>query len=996
MNITPSPEQDAIRRYPLGPLRIAAGAGTGKTTTVALRLEYLIETGAVDPERALGITFTNKAAAELADRISHRIGSDAVEVLTYHSFAYQTLQEFGAYLGIERTARIITPGFVRQLMRQALAAGEYQHLDLTAPGPRVEEIATLAGQLADNLLEPAEVAAGDGDVGLKRSEILDTLTRYGALKHQHGVLDFGDLIRSAYNLVTRHPTVRDRIRSRYDIVLLDEYQDTNPAQRELFAAVFGDGFPVTAVGDADQTIYEWRGASRANFAGFPLHFPAPDGPAPTLPLTLNRRSAKRILEAANAIRRRIGESDAANDLAPAEESGDGVVEVNWFADAESEAIWIGDKILELHADGTPWREIAVLFRKNRHIPIIRDALTAAGVPLQVVSLGGLLGVPEVTDVYAWLRILSDPTDSAALARILLGSRYMLGLQDLLPANELAEHNRSSLLEAALDLHEFPRPAAGSAFARFRADFSHFLRLAQGVTLVELCRSILSHTRAWTEVDSMEPAAGLSARLNLYRFLDLVEGWSPLEGRPSLEAFLDYVATLLEESAPEELDLADPGTADAVSLITVHRAKGMEWDVVFVPALAELNFPARARSHDNPNTQAQRLPFEQRLDAGLLSPLSAAAPGELNKQLSRWHEAQEWRTAYVAATRPKSALYASGAGWAGSHKKAKEPSALWQLLDELEVSTTSRREEAPAQAPEPARQREEVVTPDHLFVQGVAGALRQAVADPGYPRSLATDPTAYDDQVEQLDLQLQNLVAARSESRVDEQVTSVTGLVTYATCPQRFFWSEVDPLPPRPAPWLRRGVELHRQIEMHNRGIVPLELPGADSYDFGPDESSPGEGSFAAFEASRFGQTKPEWTEVGFRLKVRETAVRGRIDAIYQDNTSWEVVDFKSGKRSDNPALTVQLMAYAMAALDAGFGLESPSDLKVTFAYLGDGLEEVTHIADEEWMKTARRRVDEIVERIEAAAFEPQPSAVCHNCDYLKFCDAGKAWVKDHP
>ena len=247
-SIVPSPEQQVIIDYPLQPLRVDAGAGTGKTTTMALRLAHLLDTGRVDA--ALGVTFTNKASHELQVRIEQlRTSKDVgvVDVTTYHGFAHGLLSEFGAYVGVERSSRLVTPGFVRQLLRDSLAAGRYQALDVSAPGHRVEDLAALNGQLADNLQWPGQVSPGDQEVGEKRAELLEALSRYEDLKLQLGVLDYGDLIRLAHRLLAETPAVVEELRDRYQVVLLDEYQDTNPAQRQMLRLVFGDGFPVGAI-----------------------------------------------------------------------------------------------------------------------------------------------------------------------------------------------------------------------------------------------------------------------------------------------------------------------------------------------------------------------------------------------------------------------------------------------------------------------------------------------------------------------------------------------------------------------------------------------------------------------------------------------------------------------------------------------------------------------------------------------------------------------------
>ena len=236
-----TPEQQAIVAHKLEPLRIAAGAGTGKTATVTDRLVHLIEGGLL-PEAALGITFTNKAAEELADRLRAALPAFArdgreVEVTTYHGFAFSLLQEFGVFVGVERDAQVIGPGYVRQLLFESLGAQTYEHLDLAAAPQRVAEAATLAGQLGDNLLSIDDLlgstSSDAGDPWPARRDLAAVVRGYEALKVRLGVVDYADLIRFAHRLVADHPNVAERIRERYRFVVLDEYQDTAPAQRQL-------------------------------------------------------------------------------------------------------------------------------------------------------------------------------------------------------------------------------------------------------------------------------------------------------------------------------------------------------------------------------------------------------------------------------------------------------------------------------------------------------------------------------------------------------------------------------------------------------------------------------------------------------------------------------------------------------------------------------------------------------------------------------------------
>ena len=273
MSFTPSPEQQQIIDFPTDrPLRVAAGAGTGKTTTIVLRLQAAIRSG-TSPEQALGLTFTNKAAEELSDRLRESLPELAaegreVEVTTYHGFAYGLLREFGAYVGIERDVRLISPGYVRELIHQELAtADEYLHLDLTAPPQRVNETAMLMRQLADNLMTPAELIADpcpETTIEAKRWELAHIAHRVQTMKERLGVVDYGDLVRLVYRVLSEHPAVAARIAARYRMVLLDEYQDTDPAQRRLLTAVFAGGLAVTAVGGQSR-----RDATRRLPTGLP-------------------------------------------------------------------------------------------------------------------------------------------------------------------------------------------------------------------------------------------------------------------------------------------------------------------------------------------------------------------------------------------------------------------------------------------------------------------------------------------------------------------------------------------------------------------------------------------------------------------------------------------------------------------------------------------------------------------------------------------------------
>lgn len=1016
----PLPEQKAVADYGLRPLRVTAGAGTGKTAAMAYRLSALIERG-VAPEQALGITFTNKAAQELAERLRRHLPDldkegRQVEVDTYHGFAYGLLAEFGALVGVERGVRVITPGYTRQLLREALGAGPRRALDLTAPGPRVDELAGLAGRLGDHLRMPEDLIesnGGDPEVVARRLEMGRVLAAYAERKRELGVIDFADMVGFGYRLLSEHPEVADRLRRRYQVVLLDEYQDTNPAQRELLRCLFTAGYPVTAVGDPDQTIYEWRGASLENFAAFPRHFPEADGtPAATLPLSENLRSTTRIVELANLVRRRISRTSGLPFLRPREGTGPGEVQTGWFHNAIEEALWIARTLWDLHESGEieRWKDIGVLFRRHRDMGPVREALEQHGIPVEVASVGGLLEVPEVGELHAWLRLLGR-ADDAALIRVLLGSRYRLGLADLLPLSVQRDSGRPrdeeeegptpAMLEVVDRLEECPglSPEAEERLHGFRDTFRRLLEAAQGLSLVDLCRLVLEEIGAWPETEALDDAARLSARLNLYRFLDLAEAWSPLEGAPSLEAFLDYLDLVSEDGAADELDTAQVSGEDAVVLLTVHRAKGLEWPVVVLPALAKGVFPGTPHTLEDPREHPQFLPHDLRLDREWLPELPDE-PKQRAAVFRQLHEDQEWRASYVAITRAERRLLLTGAYWY-SLKKAKEPGPLFLLaLDSGAARAVSIRE--PGEPPLSLRLDSKAESPDPLFPDGWRAALRQAATDPARPRQQAAErgiATGFASAAERLAEVLQGLpVPAVQAEAASPFRTTVTGLVTFASCPLRFHWTNVDRLPRRPAPQLRHGLDLHRRIERFNRGGLTLEDAEEGTYDMPPGEGAGRGDPFRVFLSSRFAESRPVLTEAQFELAAGAVRVAGRIDAVYEPEPGvWEVVDFKSGRRRSDPARRVQLEAYAVAVADAGFADAPPARTRVTFAFLGGGrIQEESEDVDEAWLQAARGHLDELAGQAAAGVRTPSPSTPCRDCDFARFCPEGGAWLAAHP
>ncbi len=752
----PTAEQAAVIGAPLGPMAVIAGAGSGKSETMAARLVWLVANQLVRPERVLGLTFTRKAAGELADRVRSRLsalrrvgiggleGTDDVElagepvISTYHAYAGRLVADHALREGLEPSLRLITPAVCWQLAARVVSAyeGPMDAIEWT-PATVTAAVLALAGELAEHLREPDDVVAvgrwieseiaAAGSVPRAVSDVLKTqrtreqllplVTAYAVAKADREVMDYGDQMAIAARIATRHPGVGQLERARYQVVLLDEYQDTSHAQLVLLRALFGCGHAVTGVGDPCQSIYGWRGASAGNLRRFTTDFAAArDRPAPVQVLSTSFRNTGRVLAAAGAIQAelRAAAPDVPLLAAPPERSGRGLVRCALLASVHDEAAWVAAQVVTLlnlepglAPDGRAWtdgdlaqvrpRDIAVLCRKRTQFAALRAALEARGVPVEVVGLGGLLTVPEVADIVATLQVMHDPSASGALARLLTSPRWRIGPADLvalgrraraiardgeaaagesgsrdgeLVAGAISDLTRDvgSLVEALDDLGS---PAAYSFAgygrlaalgAELRALRAHAARpLAELVTEVERALGLDIEVAARPGAD---PAA---ARADLDAFADAAAAFAGDAQDPTLGAFLAYLAAA--ETEEFGLEAGQVGDTDSVKLATVHAAKGLQWPVVFVPGLAEGPqrhvFPAKPRITTRWTENARLLPFSLRGDAADLPPLARLNSTELsefNEACTARDLAEERRLGYVAATRAVYLLSCSGYWW----------------------------------------------------------------------------------------------------------------------------------------------------------------------------------------------------------------------------------------------------------------------------------------------------------------------------------------------
>lgn len=827
----PTPEQRLVIEAPLAPSLVVAGAGSGKTETMAARVVWLLANGIVEPDQVLGLTFTRKAAGELAERVRKRLrtlaraaaaegvvlggsldpargdalaGLSRPTISTYNSYAASVVADHALRLGLDPSARLLGEAAQWQLASEVVEAWSDDLDTDAATSTVVEAVLALSGALDEHLLDAAGARAGvEGileaiaatpagtpprepyaDVKKllrslgERVRVLDLVAEYRTRKRAGDAIDFGDQVALAARLALDVPEVGAGERQRFRVVLLDEYQDTSYAQLTLLGALFGGGHPVTAVGDPHQSIYGWRGASAGGLEGFPTSFPQvrEDGtraPADVHLLSTSWRNDRLILAAANHVAAPLRASAtrvAVPVLAARDGAGEGRVHAHVAETLEDEARAVARFVRDRWRPARPGRErvtAAVLCRKRSQFEPLRRALRDAGLPVEVVGLGGLLSAPEVVDLVALLQTAHDPSRGDALMRLLTGARTRLGAADLHAlaawSGELAARHdgrarardraatgggsrggetassstsvdvppttgadaaasgvvveadavdERSIVDALDAISELP--AAGwtsrggrtlSAVGRARlGELAATLRVLRAHTYLSVPELVGEAERLLgldIEVAARAHTSPGRARAQLDAFRDVAVEFARSADHPNLGGFLAWLEAADSRENGLDMPVSEPDP-DAVQLITVHAAKGLEWDVVAVAGLVDGGLPATpTQGKDGPKDSAWltglgSLPYPLRGDRHDLPTFEyagAADPKDLEERRRRFvldagdHEvAEERRLAYVALTRARSDLLLTAAWWGDGTRVRKVSTFLTELAEAGLVET----------------------------------------------------------------------------------------------------------------------------------------------------------------------------------------------------------------------------------------------------------------------------------------------------------------------
>jgi DNA helicase II / ATP-dependent DNA helicase PcrA len=1050
--------QEAAVTHPGGPLLVVAGAGTGKTRTLTRRFAWLVDQG-VPADAILALTFSSPAAAEMRERLETQLESpyEELHVATFHSFCTRLLQDEALEAGVDPFLSPVTPADRLALLLERLDDLTLRHHETRGnPAALLASFVSRIDRLKDELVSSADycryaealLAHASGDAALSRAqrelEFARLYADHDRMLAERGALDFGDLIVRAFRLLHERPHVRERVARRFRHVLVDEYQDTNFAQGRLLRLLVEEHRNVTVVGDDDQAIYRFRGASRKNLLDFDREFPD----AVVVRLVRNYRSGRRILDAACAV------------VAPTPEriekklrgASGGRVRFWRCRSERAQAQAVAAEAERLIADGVPPEEICVLVRSVKSEgAALASALEERAVPARTCGAAAYFQRAEVRDVLAWLRALADPSDSGAVVRALSRPPVELRSVDVARLTQLARRRKldmPSAIAAALEgpqLSEEGRDRARAFLRLYRSASAAFEDRRPDAFVLRLIERIgLRRQQVFaTQADTVERLR------NIAKLSELAASYMRREPQATARDFSRYLAAVAESGLREEEAMGTPA-APAVQVMTMHAAKGLEFDHVFVLGLSAERMPGPFRP------QADGVPDEL---------LKESLPPADDRDA---HEAEMRRLLHVAMTRARKGLVLAWPEAGAPHyggtptgpplAGTPRPSPFYEdaraaleadeeiceeelfgpaeglhstfriMRDEL-LDTVARvggrlgemRLDTYLDVDQAVSRYVELIKVAALIERAKEGQSLDA-ALPAVNEILAQCVTPEQREIlEQsaLDSWLRDTErdpARRpataqngSEPSLDPFIPrrgrglmlSASDIDTYRICPLKYKFARVFRIPQEPTIHQRFGIVLHQVLErFHASGGGPLstlmELFEASwrRSGFG-DSDDERQWRLRAVEAlerywrlDRDSEAVPIWFERSFAFRLGPHLLRGRVDRVDRHpDGSYELIDYKTGKAKTESELRedVQLSLYQMGARES-WRLETSAQ---SYFYVLSGQKVPVEHSDEE-LERVKTTIADIAGGILKQRFDPTPSPdVCRLCDYRIICPAAE-------
>jgi DNA helicase-2/ATP-dependent DNA helicase PcrA len=953
-----NPQQKEAVTYGKGPLLIIAGAGTGKTTVITRRIAYIIQQGLAQPDQILALTFTDKAAEEMEERVDILVpyGYTDIWISTFHAFGDRILRENALIFGLSPDFKVLNQAQASVFLREHLFEFDLSYFrPLTDPTRYISAFISIFSRLRDDDISPEEyinyvkkleVRLSENpqdkklqEYYLQQKEIAYAYAKYLELLESQGKVDFGNQFYLVLKLFRQHPLILKKYQDKFKYILIDEFQDTNFAQYQLAKLLAQESRNITVVADDDQCIYRWRGAAYSNVLNFIQDFPE----AKRISLLINYRSNQAILDSAYRLIQhnnpdRFEVRANINKKLIALKEGEGP-QFFYFDTHLLEADFVARKIKEMvEKDNFKYNDFAILVRSNSDAKGYIESLNMLGIPVRFSGSQGLYQQEEIRLCIHFLRFIASPSDSLSLFSLISSELYLINMEDLTLCMHYARRHNQTLYYVFKNIYHIEqlkelKKDTFLLIERFLKDMERFLELSRSLSVGRLLYTFLNESgylKKLIEKPSLENE--LKVR-NLARFFSIVRDFELVAQDNRTSNFINYLDLLIEAGDDPATVELEPDV-DAVNVLTVHKAKGLEFKVVFLVSLVNDRFPVRRQSQ----------PIE--------------IPEELIKEVlpeGDFHLQEERRLFYVGMTRAKEKLYLTSAQDYGTTRRKKPSQFIIEALGE------------------------DILKKEKTSTSGLETISRFASVQPT-PIPVSLPP--------------QEGIITLSYFQIDD----------YITCPLKYKYVHILHVPIMEHHTVLYGRAMHEAITRYLRykmsGMTPEPEFLIRSFEeiFNPEgflskehqeekEKIAKQALFRFYYDEEQRKKLPTHIEKDFSFIYENNRIIGRFDRLDLEPDGGIITDFKSSDINDQEEAdkrtkeSLQLMIYSLAYKE--IFKEYPKEVRLYF--LESGIIGRASFEDKD-LEKAKEKILKASLGIRKQIFEPKPDYMsCQWCAYNSIC-----------
>ena len=954
-----------------GPLLIVAGAGTGKTTVITERIKWLIAQKLAKPSEILALTFTNKAAQEMEERVDVAMpyGNTDMWILTFHSFCDRILRNEAIQIGLDPGYHLLSQTEITQFLIANLFYFKLKYFrPLGNPTKFVRGMLQHFSRLKDEDIAPEEYVRWVKNQKLnikkqndksklkiseeeikKYQELAGAYRTYEELKIKEGIMDFGDLISNTLKLFRKRPNVLKEYQEKFKYVLVDEFQDTNFAQYELLKVLASPNKKpnLTVVCDDSQSIYKFRGAAVSNILQFMKEYKK----AKQIVLNKNYRSSQMILDHAyqlikhndpDTLEAKLGISKNLKKMRQVKEMP---IEFIWADRVENEAEKVAKTIKQLIDKDYQFKDFAILVRANNHAEAFVRALSRNAIPYQFLGPGQLFRQPEVKDLIAYLKVLDNFENNVALYRVLSMENFNISARDLAAINNYARRLNFSLFEACEQIDKV------SISKETRKKIDIFIKMVHrhlGLLTKETAGQILFYfledSGLLKKLTEYKISIDERKAQNISKLFDRLRTYEIDHEDASVTAVVSWINLSMQLGESPLASDVDWMEENRVNILTVHSAKGLEFPIVFLVNLVNARFPTRQRR--------EQIPIPEKLIKEILP-------------LGDFHEQEERRLFYVGMTRARDYLFLTAANYYGEAKREKKISPfVYEVLGKKVIEQLATKQ------------------------------LREKKSE----------------QLNILDWKKSSEQKELLQIKVGSPLTDITYLSfsqinTFNTCPLQYRYRYIQKIPVAPSATQSFGISIHKTLnDFYQRVKKGVKLKEAElmeilesswvslgyaSKDHEQKMKKEATRMLKSFYSQINWKIIPKSLEQLFVIKVSpRLKIGGRIDRVDEKDSCLEIIDYKTGRvmKQKDVDRSLQMTVYALAAADKGIYGKNPRDIALTFHFLDTG-EKISTKRTKEQLDQAKKELIEKAKEIAKSKFEPHPGLLCKFCDYKLICEA---------